>query len=640
MKVLRRTLALFAKDLHEHALVLSFVTMVLSGGWLLLALAALGAPVTMTYLDVHAGFMRFAVPALGLALGNRLVVAEMQGRTQRFLESLPMRPFEPLLAKWTLGLLVLALVSFGSLVFSLAIAAFREPIDVWFVVILATRTFVAIFVGWSFFFSMGLFGKLRVPLYLLFLLGLVIVANATSLELMRFGPFALLGMDFSLEREEMPWGAIGESFGVAAVFLVAGGIIPFLREGSVEERLSKPMSQRDLAMAGVALLSLLIALGELTPEPEPAPYRLPDDHVLRAAALPIAVVYLDDDAEADARALLSRLELDVGSFADTAGWTRLPQLRVVLRRSLDGSTFEPVTLAPHDGVLLRANFLADAEPDLDGLSAEVLGALLDARTALRARLEPRRWARDGLALHWAMRSPLHGDTSARAALALLATRSRGPDAPRMAAFEHLREEVGSRGAAALAATGFDAIAEVRGDGAIANVVRTAFPNGATDDFRVVVRDLLRPMPAVVSEATGLDAGALASVWSAHLDALRVRADVTTHVAMLGDPSATVTFETDADGVRTLVVRARTGAGPRSEGARTVTLHHFALGPFDRAVEDTEMVSTDVVERPDATAEIRVTGRYAAHDRVLVRVDLGGTSLDAPVRLIAARLEVP
>ena len=57
-----------------------------------------GGPVTMSYLDAHAGFMRFTVTVAGMALGNRLVVAEMQGRTQRFLESLPLRPIEPLVA--------------------------------------------------------------------------------------------------------------------------------------------------------------------------------------------------------------------------------------------------------------------------------------------------------------------------------------------------------------------------------------------------------------------------------------------------------------------------------------------------------------------------------------------------------------
>jgi hypothetical protein len=116
MSALRRLGALALKEIIEHALVLTFVFALLSLGWLLFLLAAFGSPTTVTYLEAHGNFTRFALPMAAMALGNRLVVSELSGRTQRFLESLPMRPGEPLLVKWLFGLSVLEGFGLTSLV--------------------------------------------------------------------------------------------------------------------------------------------------------------------------------------------------------------------------------------------------------------------------------------------------------------------------------------------------------------------------------------------------------------------------------------------------------------------------------------------------------------------------------------------
>ncbi len=387
--MLSRIGALVFKELREHALVLLFVALMLALLWLLFVAAVFGSPTTITYLEAHGNFVRFALPMTAMALGNRLVVAELSGRTQKFLESLPMRPWEPLVVKWCFGLGVLFFFGFASLFGNVLFATMREPIDPSFLGLLSIRTAVGLITLWSFFFAMGLFGKLRVPLYLLLALGLLIITSSTSLELMHFGPFSLLGQQMTLDRSGVPWLDVFVCLGLAAAFLGAGALVTTVAEGSVEERLAKPMSQRELAFGGIATVALLVIWGELTPTPEPDPYELPSDHVAYAAHLPIAVSYLEDDAEPPARALLAQLEDDVGSFANLVGWERLPQIRVALRRSLDGRTFEPVGLASDDGVLVRANFLPSADVDLSGLSAQLLGDLISARTRRRSDLPPR-----------------------------------------------------------------------------------------------------------------------------------------------------------------------------------------------------------------------------------------------------------
>lgn len=636
--MLGRIRALIVKELTEHAVVLLFLTLLLGFGWLVFVLAALGAPTTVTYLEGHANFVRFALPMAAMALGHRLVVTELSGRTQKFLESLPMRPWEPLVVKWCFGTLVILGIALASLAANAVVASFREPIDAAFLGLLALRTVVGLGTVWSFFFAMGLFGKLRVLIYLVLGLGLVLIATTTSLELMRFGPFALLGPELGISRRDIPWAPLLQSLGLAAFFLVAGGAVATLREGSVEERLSKPMSQRELAFAGIASFALLVVWGELTPEPQPAPYAMATDHVLYAERLPIAVGYLDDAAEAPARELLSRLEHDVGSLATLAGWERLPQIRVVLRRSLDGHTFEPVGLGRDDGVLVRANFLPEVAPDLTGLSAQVIFSVLGARTRGRAYFPTRLWLSDGFAMHWASNGPLSVE---RAAHALVVAGREPGSRPSLRDYPMLRERHGAEGVASFYGTAVEALhlgprgtpPDAASDVRFSALVDRAFPAGPVDDVRVVVGEWLDPLSAQVQDTMGLDEAAVTAVWGQRLDGLRSDPAVMGLVTALGSPTATL--EVVDEGSPTLVVRAELGTG---EG-RVLTVRHLELGPFDAPVEDHDMVSETVTPDANGVAELRLAGRYGHGARVLVVADLMGTPMGLPVRLLAERLEV-
>lgn len=635
--MLSRIRALVFKELREHILVLLFVGLMLALLWLLFVAAVFGSPTTITYLEAHGNFMRFALPMTAMALGNRLVVAELSGRTQKFLESLPMPPWEPLVVKWCFGLFVLLGFGFASLFGNAGFAAMREPIDLRFLGLLSLRTVVGLTTLWSFFFSMGLFGKLRVPLYLLLGLGLLIITSSTSLELMHFGPFSLLGQQFTLDRSGVPWLDVGVCIALSVAFLGAGAVVTRLAEGSVEERLAKPMSQRELAFGGIATFALLVIWGELSPTPEPDPYVMPIDHVAYAAALPIAVGYLTDDAEPPARALLARLEDDAGSFAHLVGWARLPQMRVVLRRSLDGRTFEPVGLAQDDGVLVRANFLPTADPDLSGLSAQLLGDMIEARTRGRSGLPPRAWLRDGVSMHWALRRERERtgtSSAARTAQARWLAHAEPLTGDTLRDYQRLRETYGHEVIAAFFGEAVAAVRARAGDESFAALLMRAFPPGAPDDARVVFTELLDPLPSQMEDTTGLNDAALAPLLTEHFRSLESDAGSNALLTSLGSPEATL--EVEGRGMATIVVHGTLGA----VDGRVLTVRHLELGPFDQPVEDHEMVSETAAPDEHGAAMVRIIGRYASGSRVLIVADLEGSPLEVPIRLLARRLEIP
>ena len=171
------------KELRQHAVTFLLLALFLGFTWSLLALGVILAPDTVTWLEVHAEFLRFFTVVSALALGNRLVVAEYHARTQIFLEALPLRRVEMLLVKLSLGLFVLGGAAFLSLGVTMALASFREPIDAVFASILCIRTLVFVLFLWFWFFAMGLLGRLRALVYVVTFLLLGIVMTTTELEL-------------------------------------------------------------------------------------------------------------------------------------------------------------------------------------------------------------------------------------------------------------------------------------------------------------------------------------------------------------------------------------------------------------------------------------------------------------------------
>jgi hypothetical protein len=665
--LIARLWTLLLKELRQNTVVLAVAALGLPIAWLFFMLGAFGAAATVSYMEIHANFLRFAFVPFAFAVGNRLVVTELYGRTQRFLEGLPMGRFEPAFVKWTLGAAILLGVSVSSLVVSLAVASLREPIDAGFATSLGARTLVFTITLWSFLFMMGQLGKLRVPLYLVLGLVLIILASTTELELMRFGPFALVGQDLALSREGVPWAESATSLAIAAACLAVTVALAFVREGGVQETLSKPMSSRERAMVGIATCTILIVWTGLQPEAEPMPYQMSGEHVLRARSVPLVIGYGSEAGRADAERLLARLEPSLVALMPAMGWTALPEARVVLRGSLDGRTFENAALRAGDGALVRANFRETASPDLEGLEAALVRGLLDDRTNHRADFEPQAWARSGFPLWWAHCGPHRTPPTApalgpctlsasRRALAQLALHAspeggRGVDRARIAAWSRLREEENDRVAESLAGTGMVTLARLTGGAGPTQLANALFSRWVPDDSRVVLTTLLSPLPSRLRDATGVELDGLHAEWQADLVRDRSAPEVATLLGRVSPrPTATFTIAAREGSLRTLVFDV-TVPWARTEGV-IVTVLTRVLAPFDTRVEAPDLRRDQFVLEAGAgtsvgggasagapvTRHIELTGRVSAGDRILVLVEVEdpASGLGAPTRILAER----
>ncbi|AKF05417.1 ABC transporter permease [Sandaracinus amylolyticus] len=630
---MKRIAALALKDLAEHAVALAMLVLFMGVAWALLSLIVLAQPATVTYLEVHASLMRFFLPVAGLALGNRLVVAEYHGRTQRFLESLPLGRADVILVKLALGVLVIEALALGSLGATLVLAITREAIDARFVAIIAARTATYALFGMCWFTAMGMLGRLRVPLYIAIGVAFALVANGTELEVSRFGPIALVADDFVLERTRWPVEPLLVTLALAAGWALLAIGLATVREGSVAETLAKRMSLREGVTLVIVVIAILIAWMRLSPPNQRPPYEWEDGGVLRAGDAPIEIMYGLEDARPDAEALMARLRRELPPLRDAMGWAQLPTVRVALSERLDGSTFERVTLGEDDGILVRANYRRGPEWDEDALLSELVGLVIDDATGGRALWEPIEWPRDGIAAWWPRRDePELPETIELRAL--WATRERGPDASRLRAWDRTIQREGERVAGALAAVGIDVLEEQRGRDAVFALGRALYGHEPPDDFRAVVHGWLHPLSRTLREAAGIDERALIEAWYARLASLRA----SHRGAWMPRVEARIDVET-ADGLPTIVARA-TLDRPPPPGA-TVSLAHFDDGPFDDFVWPWEPQREERAW-PDGerSIEMRLPGRYGPGSRVWVALDLEGTPLGAPMRLAEARVEVP
>ena len=208
------TRALIGKELRQHAGALMGLSMLLALCWLLAALIFHQQARTLSVLQLVPRFAMLPLGAAALYLGHRLVVAENYGRTQRFVEALPVHRGPPAAGEgrfragcscWLWAGAALA----AGLVLS---RADGEPVGGRFVAILAARLGLFVFALWGVVFLLGWFGRLRLLLGLGLVVAVVLLDRQTSWQMQEFGPFALVADDrFAFERDHFPVRALLET---------------------------------------------------------------------------------------------------------------------------------------------------------------------------------------------------------------------------------------------------------------------------------------------------------------------------------------------------------------------------------------------------------------------------------------------
>lgn len=638
---MRATRALLGKELRQHGAALVALSALLALAWFAARVTFEKNARVLSALELVATFARGPLAVAALYLGQRLVVAEQYGRTQRFVEALPIRRGHFDLLKAAFGLAWLELWALAALAAGASAAAGHEPVGGRFLGVMAMRLGAYVVALWGVVFLLGFFGRLRLILSVALAVFVFLLDKYTVFQVERFGPFALTAQEtFAFERRHVPALAVAQSLalGLGAVAIAWG--LRRVREGSIVESLARRLSPREIYALMIVGLGATLAFSALARDRPPAPYALTTDRVLRSTRVPLEIAYLEDDLRRPAERLLADLEPTLLALGDALRFPVVRPVRVV--HAPDLPVDRPRTVQRHqtEGVVLRANLALPHDHPTTDVVSFVIHELLWAHTRGRAGLEARHWLLDGFALHFA----LHGGKASGEPLAsreldrwtlraLVANELLPLGAEMLRTYHQTGERLGYPLANGLAASGWAVLESRVGRERALALARAAFGRAGTGDVRDFLHDWRHPLPELLARETGLSFEAFLDEWARTLAALRARPAAAEALGSL--PRGPVEVRVGHE----LAVHAT--AAPAPAAPLSCQVLHQRLPPYDLPVDDEQLERIEVVwgaGRGEIDAPVHAS--YGSGERAFVTFECELPALATAARLGTWRVTQP
>lgn len=599
--------ALLRKELSEHGAVL-FVTGLLAAATLLALLVQAERILGGRFVGLVRFSMLFGL-LIPFVLANRLLAREYGGRTQLFLETLPIGRARAFATKWLLGC-TLTLLAAG-LAWLVTLRSIRR-IEVLSLndalgPLLAVSTFW--FTAWCFAAMAAMLGRYRYVVWALAVLVFFALADS-GIGLNELPLLRLLGSDVQMARELPDPSAFVVALAIALVSLAGAAALALVGSGAMSAALARRMTSRErvfvlVGLTAVATLSSLLERG-----PELPPFEITEGEKVDGRFANVGVLPTADLGAAAARELALTLADDVDALIDALSLDIRPSIFVLPQRGLDRYTMQRASTSGSEGIVI--NMAPDAPRDR--VRALIGHAVIADATHARAFRDDRHVLLDGLSAYWAVRD----DEASRELWRLRAAAvTRSLQAADLTHWAETMERLGECVSLAVAFAVFETLVERIGvHGAVA--LQRGIFSTPHDDVRV----LFERKPGALLAESGIDWGALAEQTQAALERVRER-----HGAVLAArPSVAARIEQ----------RSRPGRGTeievRLDGADRFTVHYERLRPWAGAVGETP--------RLDARGGRTLLPLSPTRgDRVFVAVEVDDPVLDCPVRVAAERVEI-
>lgn len=638
--------ALIAKDVREHRTAALF----LGAGCLVVVLLLLAQNSVAAYSMSAFEIVRFALlgflPLIALIVGNRLIVNEYLSGTRLFVEALPVGIVVPLMLKYLLGFAYIVLIATAMVLLAAQQAGIADDVNLHYVLLILSKTWVMVTLYWSVVFCFSLCGYLRIALYLVTAALIGILAYYPGLDSSAFAPMALMDDQlFVYERDIIPWAEMGLTLLLSLVFSVAGFVLTRLGEGSVMERLAKPMTRRDyvalgvLAAAGIALASTLLENNQRDP------ISFSNNNVIRLNDPNVSILYLDPQYEPSAREYADRISQSLTQLQATLGLQRVPTVRLALS---PGREKHDIDYATHDGVFISANWLEHDSYDNAILDSVIMHGVLSAQTNGRSVFEPYHWVLDGFTRWWIEQGaraliPEHRDELVARALLTL---ERDPEGWQLVGrWQLIADRFSYPSAEALAWAAFTYLEQTQGREAVIKLAGEFLTSPVGSTAIASIRDESRRAIERVEAVVGMSLHEFHAGWQEWLENLEKEPGVQRLMNSVPAIRGVVSSDTDPSGVRSLngsYQIATEYSGQVDDlsllEGRCVMKHDY-IGPFDTEFDvpdEYEDVSDCIV---DGVAH-RVSSTYTSGDRVFVALDYEGGLFHQPIRQHAQRVYIP
>jgi len=469
--------ALVLKEVREHGVVFAVLYLVSALGFVGIAVRSRdsgSAYVALRIFTILFGLLT------ALVVSNRLVVREYTGRTQLFLETLPLTRLRVLTVKLAVGAVLVAVPVLLALAACTFLALKREPVTARYVALVGARALTAALSVYALTFLAGLLGRYRLGLWLSLFLAAFTLESRAKIEVVELPLFRLLDQKMAFERYAVPWGDLGGAALAAAGCVAIAFALGLAREGSLATYLARRMSHREKVFFGCMTLvyfALLAALDERKARPLFALAEAVDG---AAGGTRVGVARGKGIDDAQARQLGGAVASDLESLRAWLDLEQMPPVFLLPEHSLDSDVFLRARLPDTDGVVVQAA-LANQDLDTRLFRAFVVGEVLDWSSRGRSHREPRRWFSDGFARWWVDRDRAQDDPLDR--LRAAAAEPGGLSEEALRRWLSTREELGECLSGALGWRAVGVLAKELGPARFQALARSALGHRPARDLR-------------------------------------------------------------------------------------------------------------------------------------------------------------
>jgi len=638
-------LSLLAKDVREHRSAVFFLSVGCLAVVVLLLAQNSAAAYSMSAFEIVRFSLISFLPLVALIIGNRLIVREYLSGTRLFVEALPIGPNLPLVLKYLLGFFYLALLSTAMVLLAAQRAGIADDVTLDYIVLILGKTVVMVSLYWSVVFCFSLCGYLRIALYLVSAALLALLAFYPGIDSSRFAPFALMDDQlFVFERDVVPWYEIAVTSAMSVAFTIAGFVLTRIGEGSVVERLAKPMTRRDYVALGVLFSAGLAIWSTLIDNKQRKPVDFSGDTVIRLSDPAVSVLYLDAQYYSSALEIAQRTSESLLAIQATLGIAALPEVRLALAPNREKHDIDYSTL---DGVSITSNWLEHDSYDNAILDTVLLHGVFSVQTGGRAVFEPYHWILDGFTRWWVEQGtgPLDDKHRSELVARALWVLDREPEARQLIArWQLTADRFAYPSAEALAWAAMAFIEQTQGRDAVIAIAQEFLTRPVGSSLLATLEDRRESMNTRIERMLGMPVIDFHQLWQSWLEQQRVDPQVAIMLNSIPALSGEVTSEQDELGAHQILVSykeltANTGLATDIGALDGVcSLKHDYLGPFDNEFDVTDDYE-NVADCDSADPAHVVQSIYAPGDRVFIALDFEGSVFHQPLRLHAERLTI-
>jgi len=315
-------ISLLGKELREHTLALVMLACGLLVVVLILIAQQVSGEFNLSVLEIVRFSLMSVIPLIAIIVGNRLIVREYIGGTRQFVEALPVGNALPLTIKYVLGFIFINTLAAAVLGIAVLLSSNSEGLDNRFLLLVLTKTLTITTLLWSLVFFISITGRIRIICYVALGMLLLFLINSPNFDQALLAPIGLMDRQlFVFERDIIPWSQLIQTWLLTALLVAGGFMLALINEGSLVEKLSKPISKRDIAVLVLVVLASVTLYQTLAKTWDVETFEFGTSNVVRVDDPPIAVMYLEPEQLERATQLATLLKTVLGKFKADLGLT-------------------------------------------------------------------------------------------------------------------------------------------------------------------------------------------------------------------------------------------------------------------------------------------------------------------------------